>query len=122
MMVRMETAMTGEGERQAAVQRRRFWLILAGIGAVGMVTGALYSLHTHGAIDLAALPAPAIVAAVGALVATFLYGSWRFFTAVDELELQDNLWASAVGLYVYSVLFPTWWVLGHLDVDDNDNP
>ena len=44
----------------------------------------------------------------------FLYGSWRFFANVDELELLDNLWGSLVGFYAYGVTFPAWWALNKL--------
>ena len=30
----------------------------------------------------------------------------------DEVELNDNLWASFVAYGIYALLFPTWWVLG----------
>ena len=42
------------------------------------------------------------------------YGSWRFFTSVDEVEIADNLWGSLVGFYLYAILFPSWWALHKL--------
>ena len=46
------------------------------------------------------------VAIAGVIVATLcsLYGSWRFFVSVDEVEVADNLWGSLIGFYAYAML------------------
>ena len=36
------------------------------------------------------------------------------FTAVDEVEVADNLWASLIGFYAYAILFPAWWLLSRI--------
>jgi hypothetical protein len=105
----------GEGERLLAARRRKFWTVIGGILAVGLVAGFVSGFVAgYNKLDanfLASLPAALKFGAVGLLVAAFSYGCWRFVKVIDEVELADNLWASTVGFYVYSVLFPAWWAL-----------
>ncbi len=106
---------TGEGERLEAARRRRFWRILGWLAfagfVAGLVFGGTYAYLGSGSPAVTVFPPVIIVAAVAVAMAGFLYGTWRFFASVDELELQDNLWASLIGFYVYSTVFPTWWLL-----------
>jgi hypothetical protein len=108
----------GEGERLHAQRRRRFWTILAGLLAVGMVAG-FASGFLAGFNDARGGGASGYrsVGTIGValLVLGGAYGSWKFFQSVDEVEIADNLWGSLVGLYVYAFLFPAWWVLNRLD-------
>lgn len=106
----------GEGEQLHAERRKRFWLILGGLGVVGGIVGAVGQV----AIEMSKggnLPSWAsAVGGVGVIVAAILValGSWRFFATVDELELADNLWGTLVGYYWYAILFPSWWALDNL--------
>ena len=105
----------GEGERLEAERRRRFWRILGWLTFAGFVAGLIFGgvfAYLGDEKPAAAVIPPAmIVGAAGLALAGFLYGTWRFFSSVDELELQDNLWGSLIGFYVYSTLFPFWWLL-----------
>ena len=106
----------GEGERIEARRRRFFWLsigVMAAAGAgLGFVVGATAALK-----DLAigeiwiALPQLFVVALLSVSLAGFLYGTWRFYKAIDEVELVDNLWGSTAACYIYAILFPLWWAL-----------
>jgi hypothetical protein len=64
-----------------------------------------------------------IIAAAGLLIGTAggIYGSWRFFRSVDEVEVADNLWGSLIGFYAYVFFFPTWWLLAWLGVAPETN-
>jgi len=113
----MVTAMTGSGEKLHADRRRRFWLTLGGLAAVGFVVGAVGQGATEISTRGGELPGWAPLAGgIGVVVAVLLvvYGSWRFFVSVDELELADNLWGTLYGYYWYAILFPTWWALNKL--------
>jgi len=105
----------GEGERLEAARRRRFWRIMGGLifaGFVGgLVFGGTFAILGDGSLAVSVIPPAVIVGAVPVAVAAFLYGTWRFFVSVDELELQDNLWGSLIGFYLYSTVFPFWWLL-----------
>src|SRR4030095_16799475 len=105
----------GEGEQLHAQRRRRFWVILGWLLVIGLLAGFL-SGFAAGFIDASqgeGHPAMMIVGAIGVVLLCLggVYGSWRFFTSVDEVEVADNLWASLIGLYAYAILFPAWWLL-----------
>lgn len=105
----------GEGERLHAQRRRRFWVILGWLFALGLLAGFL-SGFAAGFIDGSngqGHPAMTIVGSIGVvlLAVAAIYGSWRFFTSVDEVEVADNLWGSLIGFYAYAILFPAWWCL-----------
>ena len=105
-----------DGEKLHEARRKRFWVILGGLGVLGAITGAVgqFAIEAGGA---GSFPAWAITAGgIGVIIVAILvaYGSWRFFASVDELELADNLWGSLVGFYWYAILFPAWWALNKL--------
>jgi hypothetical protein len=52
--------------------------------------------------------------ALGLTIAVFAWYSAVYFRRIDELDLQDNLWASLIGLYVYLVALPAWYFLHDL--------
>jgi len=111
----------GEGERLAAGRRRKFWLSIGVIGIggaiVGLVTGYAAGHQVVAPEEIwASLPKPLAVAIIAISLGLFVYRSWRFYKAIDEVELVDNLWGSTASYYVYATLFPLWWALGKADV------
>ena len=110
----------GEGERLHAQRRRRFWIILGWLLAIGAIAGFLSGVvagfidgrRGEGTVGLTIFG----TAGVAVLVIGTIYGSWRFFTSVDEVEIADNLWASLIGFYAYAILFPAWWALSEIKV------
>lgn len=107
----------GEGERLEARRRRLFWIsvgILVAAGAIlGFFTGATAAIKGLAYDEIwSAIPAPLAIGLIAVFVSAFFYGCWRFYKAIDEVELVDNLWASTASYYLYAVLFPVWWVLG----------
>jgi len=106
-----------DGEQLHVAQRRRFWrtLGIAGIGGipVGFAVG-FGAGYTGGDFDAFWNWAPdgLVIALLVFSLAAILYGSWRFYKSIDEVELLDNLWASSTAYSAYVLLFPLWWVLG----------
>lgn len=45
----------------------------------------------------------------------------KFWRIIGFVELADNLWGSTAGYYAYSVLFPSWWVLGQAEITTEPN-
>lgn len=109
---------SGVGARAERTRRRKFWGVLGGLAIAGGITGFAWGfLGVNPDWRGAARAYPAVVyLIVGAEIIAFAYGSWVFFRNVDEVEVTDNLWASLVGLYVYSVLLPSWALLAYLEV------
>jgi len=105
------------GEDLHAAGRKRFWrtLSLAGLAGipVGFAVGLGFGL-SRGDINAFWTGAPdwLVVALVAASAAGFLWGSWRFYRSIDEVERLDNLWSSTVASGAYAILFPAWWALG----------
>lgn len=111
----------GKGERAEAGRRKLFWTALGVIMIGGAVTGLLIGISAaHHDIKPDAIwtdmPQPIAVALIAAALVAFVYGCWRFFKAIDEVELVDNLWASTAAYYAYATLFPLWWVLAKIGV------
>ena len=94
------------GEARLRRRRRRFlsWMALATIGfaVLGAVSGYLYAASEGGAAAPWIVFPLALAAIVGLIVFTLAY-----FRRVDEVDRQDNLWASLVGLYFYRAALPT---------------
>ena len=110
-----------EGEQRHAEHRRRFWrtLGIAGIGGipVGFAVG-FGAGYTGGDFDAFWNWAPdsLVIGLLAFSLAAILYGSWRFYKSIDEVELLDNLWASSAAYSAYVLLFPLWWVLAKTDM------
>jgi hypothetical protein len=106
-----------DGENLHAQQRKQFWrnLALAGIGAAPIGAGVGWGIgRSKGDFNAFwnASPDWLILSLLALAAATIIYGSWRFYRAIDEVELLDNLWASSAAYSAYALLFPAWWVLG----------
>lgn len=113
-----------DGEQLHAQHRKRFWNTLAIAGMGGVPIGLAVGIgHGEGNIDYFWSWAPdwLVLVLLAIAVATILYGSWRFMRAIDEVELQDNLWTSWVAYGVYALLFPAWWVLGKAGITREPN-
>ena len=110
-----------EGEKLHSEHRRRFWrnLMIVGIGAlpIGFAIG-FGAGHRGGDFDAFLTSAPdwQVIALLGLAVGGVIYGSWRFYRSIDELELLDNLWASSAAYSAYSLLFPIWWILSRAGI------
>lgn len=104
---------TLSGEAQLKSRRNRF-LRFCGLGfvialATGFFTGIAGDLFREGTV-----PGSILYAAWAIAVAWFCWFSWEYFRRVDELDLLDNLWCSLVGLYVYAIALPSWWLFHDL--------
>ena len=113
-----ETMEVGEGERLHAARARRFWKIVGMLAFAGGL-GGFVSGFAAGYADGSGRPLPEwmlTTGAVGIVVSVIVgaYASWRYFAAVDEVEVADNLWSSLIGFYIYGFLFPAWWLLNWL--------
>ena len=115
-----------EGENLHEQSRTRFGrsLAIVGIGAAPSGAGVGWGIgHSKGDFDAFWNAAPDwLVLALLALAAvTLLYGSWRFYRSVDEVEMLDNLWGSAAAYGAYSMLFPAWWALDRAGITGEPN-
>jgi Mn2+/Fe2+ NRAMP family transporter len=103
------------GEQRLRSQHRRYVRILGWIFGISMVLGAsgamIAEIWGRDPAGRLALPPAAAIALVAAFVLIVAVGSWLYFRAIDELELEANKWASTIAINFYAVLFPGWWAL-----------
>ncbi len=105
-----------EGEAQLRARRQRYGKVFGGIIAASMILGIAVgvpvgvSLAKGTPIATALSPAVAI-GAVALFSLIVVVGSWRYLLVMDELELDANKWAGAVGLNFYLLAIPGWFVL-----------
>ncbi|WP_033921364.1 hypothetical protein [Sphingomonas sp. 37zxx] len=99
----------GPGELAAARQRRRLMVTVGILAAVGFFAGlgtALVEDESSGT-----LPAGWAIAMVVIGVTAICLGSWRLWKQADEYDRRDHLAATTMGLNVYLLLYPSWFVL-----------
>ena len=104
------------GAAKYRAKQRRFWMIYAvaalGFGILGGVMGfPVGYAEGIGAPVQDFVPAPLAWALVAILLIGFLAFSYFYFTRVDEVEVQHNLWANSIGLYFYFSIYGAWLAL-----------
>ncbi len=111
MMAKRDTI--GPGEAAARIRRNRIAGTTALLMAAGGVIGLLTVLGQHDIRDglSGTLHPAAAIAAAAILVVSIVYGSWRYFRTVDEVERRDNYLANSIGLYFYMLGYAGWYLL-----------
>jgi hypothetical protein len=109
-----DKAPLGEGERREAAQRRRRWLIVAGLIGVGIVSG--YSAgHYNEAARAVAGPAawsPAVAAVLaGIYLIASIAGSFLMNSVLDEVDRQRGYKAMSFAGTALIVAYPVWYML-----------
>ncbi|MGH6615447.1 hypothetical protein [Sphingomonas sp.] len=98
--------------------RRKYHRVIGGLMLGGGLTGAVVGLMLS--VNDFNLTTPTMkvmaVAAVAAFLITVTWGSWKYFTTVDELEVDANKWAGLIGINFYATLWMCWWALGKVEL------
>ena len=104
----------GEGERRDAARRRKKWLIVAALAAVGMGPG-FYIGFQHGAALAESRPVvwpPAVAAALAILyLVSVIGGGYLLSRFTDEVERQQGYRAVSFAGTVLMIVYPTWYLL-----------
>ena len=107
-------APAGEGERREAARRRKRWLIVSALAAIGFVPG-LYVGFQHGAAAAQGeMPvwSPTFAAALAGLyLAALLVGTLLLNSVMDEVERQRGYKAVSFAGAALMVVYPTWFLL-----------
>lgn len=103
------------GEARLKARRSAFWryvaLSLAVSFTVGITAGMAAGLVSKGILPTALMIVLWLLTMIG-----FAWATRDYFRRIDEVDLQDNLWASTIGLYVYVVTLGSWVVFNEIDV------
>lgn len=104
----------GEGERRETEHRRRRWMIVGALGAVGFVPG-LYVGFQHGAAaaqDRAVVWSPELAAGLALLyLVAILGGAFLLNKVMDEVERQRGHKAVSFAGAVLMLVYPVWFLL-----------
>ena len=114
MAMPREPAMTDEdiGVRAERERQRRWWRTFVPVVLSGFVAGFAFALADRGERFLAGeIPPLLAVLIAGSYLVTMIWGTWAYKRVADELELQNNLWGTAVGGSVLLLVYPPWWIL-----------
>lgn len=107
MMDTNNAAMSGEARLQA--RRAAFWRYTFFAFAVALVVGGITGF-AQDQVRAGTIPAWALVAFWAFIVGWFIWFTIGYFKRVDELDLQDNLWAAIAGFYFYAAALPSWYL------------
>lgn len=109
-----DRAPLGEGERREAARRRKRWLIVAGLFAIGVVSG--YSAG-HYNVEPQALPSawawsPTVAAILaGVYLIASVAGSFLMNAVLDEVDRQRGYKAMSFAGTALIVVYPAWYML-----------
>jgi hypothetical protein len=104
------------GAAKYRAKQRRFWMIYAAAVLGFCILGGVMGFPVGYAEGMGApvqefVPAPVAWALVALLLIGFWAFSYFYFTRVDEVEVQHNLWANSTGLYFYFSVYGSWLAL-----------
>lgn len=98
--------------------RRKYNRVIGGLmlggGLIGAAIGLMLSVNDFN-LTTPTMQVMAMVA-VAAFLITVTWGSWKYFTTVDELEVDANKWAGLIGVNFYAALWICWWALGKVEL------
>ncbi|MFN4112372.1 MAG: hypothetical protein ACK4GD_00355 [Sphingomonadaceae bacterium] len=104
-----DTAAPVSGEARLKARRSAFFRYIALFLSAGFVAGMMSGVAAAYVAD-GIVPAGLLIAIWALVIMGFAWFTRDYFRRVDELDLLDNLWASTFGLYVYIVVFGSWYL------------
>ena len=99
------------GEARSRRRRQIFVAIFAFSLLLGLAVGVGMGMAEDGGLKFTRETGWGVAAAAALLIAGF---SVWFYRWVDEVEVQDNLWANTVGLHAGFTVGVPWAFLAHL--------
>jgi hypothetical protein len=110
-----DSAPRGEGERRESAQRRKRWLIVAGLLGTGIVAGYLTGHQSGGGTTAVLGPPnwpPAVAAALAAVyLLASVVGTFLMNAVLDEVDRQRGHKAMSFAGTALIIVYPTWFFL-----------
>ncbi len=103
------------GEERLRRRKAAFWRYMTLAFAVAMIAGLASGFLTEMA-DEGALPNWVPLLAWVVIVLGMVWFTRDYFRRVDELDLQDNLWAHLYGTYAAAAIWTTWYLVADLQL------
>jgi len=103
------------GEQRLRSRHRKFYIYVGIAMLIGFAAG-IGSGMVGAMVERDILPTWLLWIVWGVVTVAFAWFTRDYFRRIDELDLLDNLWASTIGIYVYVVVFGTWYFFSDLGV------
>ncbi len=103
----------GVGERQERAKRNRTWTYYAALALAGGVVGFVFAQYeTDGAVWADGTIPPTVAVGLALVTAVAIIGGCIFMKRrMDEVELQNNLYAGAAASIIVMTGYPVWYLL-----------
>ncbi len=101
------------GEQRLKARSRRWWQILLGAGAAGLIPGFLLGYKVNdGLFDPATVwPAWIAILLAGSFLIAVSLASWLLYRQVDEHQRQNYGKAAVLAAGLFIILYPVWFIL-----------
>lgn len=113
----------GSGLARFKDNRRKYIRLVGGLalggGIIGGTSGILAGFNGYNFTGTQ-MQVVAVIA-VAAFMIVVTVGSWKYFTTVDELEVDANKWAGLIAINFYAMLWMCWTVLGRVELTSAPN-
>jgi hypothetical protein len=106
-MMKSDPKLSGEARLKA--RRSAFWRYVAFAFAASFAVGLAFGIAS-GFVERGFLPTGLLIALWLLVVIGFAWGTRDYFRRIDEVDLQDNLWATTIGFYGYIVTLGSWFM------------
>lgn len=98
------------GEQKLRRRKKAFWTFLA-LGMVISLIAGLASGIVGANVEDGLLAPWVLFPIIGAITIGFIWFSYRYYKAIDELDLMDNMWANTFGMYGFVIIAGIWILL-----------
>jgi hypothetical protein len=101
------------GERRLKARNRRWWQILLGAGAAGLVPGFFLGKEVNDGLFDPATVWPTWIALLlaGSFLVAVSLASWLLYRQVDEHQRQNYGKAAVIAAGIVIILYPVWFIL-----------
>ncbi len=90
------------GEERLKKRKRSFWTFV-GLGMIIAATAGFGSGMIGSYVERGEIPVWVLLTSMFVIATGLCWFTYRYCMRIDEVDLQDNLWANTFGLYAYII-------------------